>query len=193
VVQREPVTEIRSRSFVLAERNIDTDQIIPARFLTTTERGALADACFHDWRFDDAGNRTGHRLNVVDTATHAILLTGDNFGCGSSREHAPWALRDFGVRAVITTRAGDIFRANAAINGLVVAEIDAESHAALLEREGEDVVVSLADMSVTSVNVRAGFTLEPFARICLIEGHDALGFILAREDAITRFEAARAA
>ncbi|MGY6662141.1 MAG: 3-isopropylmalate dehydratase small subunit [Glycocaulis sp.] len=192
-MQREPITEIRSRSFALQEHNIDTDQIIPARFLTTTERGALADACFRDWRFDGAGNRTDHPLNAVATETHSVLIAGDNFGCGSSREHAPWALRDFGVRAVITTRAGDIFKANAANNGLVVAEIDAESHAAFLERTGEEVVVSLADMSVTSGNVRAGFTLEPFARTCLIEGHDALGFLLAREDAITRFEQASAA
>ncbi|MGP1274525.1 MAG: 3-isopropylmalate dehydratase small subunit [Caulobacterales bacterium] len=192
-MQPEPVTEIRSRSFALAERNIDTDQIIPARFLTTTERGALAEACFRDWRFDDAGNPTTHPLNSVDTHSHGVLLAGDNFGCGSSREHAPWALRDFGVRAVITTRAGDIFKANAANNGLVVAEIDAESHAALLEREGEEVIVSLADMSVTSGNIRAGFALEPFARTCLMAGHDALGFILAREDEIARFEASRAA
>lgn len=192
-MQRDPITEIRSRSFALAEHNIDTDQIIPARFLTTTERGALADACFRDWRFDEAGTPTDHPLNAVDTATHGVLIAGDNFGCGSSREHAPWALRDFGVRAVITPRAGDIFKANAANNGLVVAEIGAEAHAALLERAGEEVIVSLADMSVTSGNVRAGFALEPFARTCLIEGHDALGFILAREDAISRFEAARAA
>jgi 3-isopropylmalate/(R)-2-methylmalate dehydratase small subunit len=193
VVQREPITEIRSRSFALPGHNIDTDQIIPARFLTTTERGALADACFHDWRFDDAGKPNDHPLNSVDTTTHSILVAGENFGCGSSREHAPWALRDFGVQAVITPRAGDIFKANAANNGLIVAEIDADSHAALLEREGEEIFVSLADMSVMSGNVRASFALEPFARTCLIEGHDALGFILAREDAITRFEEARAA
>ncbi|WP_429910726.1 3-isopropylmalate dehydratase small subunit [Glycocaulis sp.] len=192
-MQREPISEIRSRSFALQEHNIDTDQIIPARFLTTTERGALADACFRDWRFDGAGKPTDHPLNAVETETHSVLIAGDNFGCGSSREHAPWALRDFGVRAVITTRAGDIFKANAANNGLVVAEIDAEAHAALLERTGEEVTVSLADMSVTSGNVRAGFTLEPFARTCLIEGHDALGFLLAREDAITRFEQVSAA
>lgn len=192
-MQREPITEIRSRSFALAGHNIDTDQIIPARFLTTTERGALADPCFHDWRFDDAGKPKDHPLNSVDTATHSILVAGENFGCGSSREHAPWALRDFGVQAVITPRAGDIFKANAANNGLIVAEIDADSHAALLEREGEEIFVSLADMSVTSGNVRASFALEPFARTCLIGGHDALGFILAREDAITRFEEARAA
>lgn len=192
-MQREPITEIRSRSFALPGHNIDTDQIIPARFLTTTERGALADACFHDWRFDDAGKPKDHPLNSVDTATHSILVAGENFGCGSSREHAPWALRDFGVQAVITPRAGDIFKANAANNGLIVAEIDADSHAALLEREGEEIFVSLADMSVTSGNVRASFALEPFARTCLVEGHDALGFILAREDAITRFEEARAA
>lgn len=130
-MQREPITEVRSRSFALPEHNIDTDQIIPARFLTTTERGALADACFHDWRFDEAGRLNHHPLNAVETATHAVLIAGDNFGCGSSREHAPQALRDFGVRAVITTRAGDIFKANAANNGLIVAEIDADAHAAL--------------------------------------------------------------
>ncbi|MGY6531453.1 3-isopropylmalate dehydratase small subunit [Glycocaulis sp.] len=191
-MQREPVRQIVSRSFALREHNIDTDQIIPARFLTVTERGSLGEACFRDWRFHADGSPKDHPLNRVDTQTHSILLAGDNFGCGSSREHAPWALWDFGVRAVITPRAGDIFRANAANNGLVVAEIDTAAHAALLEREGEEIRVDLEDMSVTSGNVRASFSLEPFARVCLMEGNDALGYILARQEEIGRFEARRA-
>ena len=131
-MQREPVRQVVSRSFALREQNIDTDQIIPARFLTVTERGSLGDACFRDWRFNADGSPKDHKLNRVDTQSHAILLAGDNFGCGSSREHAPWALWDFGVRAVITPRAGDIFKANAANNGLVVAEIDTAAHKRLV-------------------------------------------------------------
>ena len=189
----EPIKQIRSQVFTLREPNIDTDQIIPARFLTTTERGALAEACFHDWRFDDDGRPSDHPLNARDPEAARILVAGDNFGCGSSREHAPWALRDFGFEAVITSRAADIFKSNALKNGLVVCEVDEAAHAALLDRAGDAVTVDVIEQTVTYGNNKASFTLEPFARTCLIEGVDPMGYILSQSAAIARFEAGRAA
>ncbi|WP_306015251.1 3-isopropylmalate dehydratase small subunit [Oceanicaulis sp. MMSF_3324] len=189
----EPIKAITARSFVIRDSNVDTDQIIPARFLTTTERGALADACFHDWRFTPEGAPTDHPLNRVDRDTQRILIAGDNFGCGSSREHAPWALRDFGVEAVITSRAADIFKSNALKNGLVVCEIDEAAHAALLDREDLEVTVDVVNQTITAGNITASFKLDPFARTCLIEGVDPLGYILNQSDAIARFEQEHAA
>jgi len=187
------VTRITSHTFTLREPNIDTDQIIPARFLTTTERGALAEACFHDWRFGDDGAPNDHPLNARDPETARILVAGDNFGCGSSREHAPWALKDFGFDAVITSRAADIFKSNALKNGLVVCEVDEAAHAALLDRAGETVSVDVIEQAVTYGNNQASFKLEPFARTCLIEGVDPMGYILSQSAAIARCEAGRAA
>ena len=192
-MRNEPITAITSRTFVLREPNIDTDQIIPARFLTTTERGALAEACFRDWRFNADGSANAHALNQVDRGAQRILVAGDNFGCGSSREHAPWALKDFGVQAVITSRAADIFKSNALKNGLVVCEVDEASHAALLDRNNEEAHIDVVAGTVQCAGIQARFTLEAFARTCLIEGVDPLGFILSQADAIARFEAGRAA
>ena len=189
----EPIKTITARSFVIRDSNVDTDQIIPARFLTTTERGALAEACFHDWRFTPEGAPSDHPLNRVDRDAQRILIAGDNFGCGSSREHAPWALRDFGVEAVITSRAADIFKSNALKNGLVVCEIDEAAHAALLDREDLEVTVDVVNQTVTAGNITASFKLDPFARTCLIEGVDPLGYILKQSDAIARFEQEHAA
>jgi len=189
----EPIRTITSRSFIIKEPNIDTDQIIPARFLTTTERGSLANACFHDWRFTPDGEVIDHPLNHIDPEGQTILIAGDNFGCGSSREHAPWALRDFGVRAVITSRAADIFKSNALKNGLVVCEIDEAAHAALLDRDDLEITVDVVSQTITAGNIKAGFKLGPFARTCLIEGVDPLGFILNQQDAISAYEEGRAA
>ncbi|MGX6648636.1 3-isopropylmalate dehydratase small subunit [Maricaulaceae bacterium MS644] len=185
----EPIKTIKSRTFVLREANIDTDQIIPARFLTTTGRESLADACFADWRRTESGNPANHPLATLDTAHSAILVAGDNFGCGSSREHAPWALKDFGFKAVITSRAADIFKSNAWRNGLLVCEIDEAAHAALLDRPGAQVEIDVEAQTVTAGDISARFTLEPFARTCLLEGVDPLGFILGQSDAIAAFEA----
>lgn len=187
----EPFQVLTSKTVTLSQANIDTDQIIPARFLTTTERGALARACFHDWRFDEAGQPNDHKLNTRDPDAFRILVAGDNFGCGSSREHAPWALKDFGFDAIITSRAADIFKSNAIKNGLVVCEVDEASHAALLDRAGEIAEINVIEQSVICGPVSAAFKLEPFGRTCLIEGVDPLGYILAQSAAINRFEAAR--
>jgi len=184
-----PITRIKSRSFVLREANIDTDQIIPARFLTTTGRDSLAEACFADWRYTEAGNPANHPLNTLDTGHSAILVAGDNFGCGSSREHAPWALIDFGFKAVVTSRAADIFKSNAWRNGLVVCEIDEAAHAALLDRPGAEIEIDVEAQTLRSGDIEARFTLEPFARTCLIEGVDPLGYILSKTDEIAAYEA----
>ncbi|MFP4519237.1 MAG: 3-isopropylmalate dehydratase small subunit [Oceanicaulis sp.] len=185
----EPITRIKSRTFVLREANIDTDQIIPARFLTTTGRESLAEACFADWRYTEAGDPANHPLNTLDTGHSAILVAGDNFGCGSSREHAPWALKDFGFKAVVTSRAADIFKSNALKNGLVICEIDEAAHAALMDRPGAEMEIDVEAETIRAGDIEARFTLEPFARTCLLKGVDPLGYILSKGAEIAAYEA----
>lgn len=182
---------IRSRAIVLAEPNIDTDQVIPARFLTTVDRDGLAQACFADWRFGANGDSSGHDLDKGRDEGREFLVAGENFGCGSSREHAAWALLDFGIKAVLTTRAADIFKSNALKNGLLVVEVDEAFHAHLCAHDTE-IEIDIAAGTVRTQGREARFDLEPFARTCLIEGTDALGHILGQQDAIASFEAARA-
>ncbi len=186
----EPVRRTAGTVLVLDRPNIDTDQIIPARFLTTTERGALAAACFADWRAAAPDNEIDAAMN----RGASVILAAENFGCGSSREHAPWALRDAGFRAIVTPKAADIFKSNAAKNGLVVAEIDPDAWRRLAEAAVEDerfpVTIDLEALAVSGRDVRAAFEMEPFARTCLMEGTDPLGFILAQHEAVVRFEAA---
>ncbi|TGY89349.1 3-isopropylmalate dehydratase small subunit [Marinicauda algicola] len=179
-----------SRAIVLAEPNIDTDQIIPARFLTTVDRDGLAQACFADWRLDASGDPVGHELDRGREQGREFLVAGENFGCGSSREHAAWALLDFGIRAVITTRAADIFKSNALKNALLVVEVEEAFHAHLCTHDVE-IEIDVAGGTVRADGREARFDLEPFARTCLLEGTDALGHILGQEDAIARFEAVR--
>ena len=187
----EPIKKFTSRGFAVPEVNIDTDQIIPARFLSVTDKAGLSDACFHDWRFDADGKKTDHMLNCVLTDSHSILIGGMNFGSGSSREHAVWALKDFGVRAVVTTRAADIFKSNALKNGLVVAEIEADHHSRLMAQPDQDIEIDLEANCVRYAGGEAGFTLEAFGRLCLMRGIDQLGYLLEEGDAIGAFEAAR--
>ena len=184
----EPFTTLTSRTVVLPEANIDTDQIIPARFLTTTTREGLGRLAFHDWRYDGAGQEKPCVLNEVDPAAHRILVAGRNFGCGSSREHAPWALTDFGFRAVVSTEIADIFTSNALKNGLVPVVVDAETHARLTERPGEEVTVDLEANELRFANHVLSFSIEPFARQCLLEGVDPLGWLLSRQSQIAAFE-----
>lgn len=190
----EPFQRLKSGTVVLRQANIDTDQIIPARFLTTTSREGLGENAFYDWRYDDAGApREDSPLDGPEHEGHAILVAGPNFGCGSSREHAPWALSDFGFRAVVSSDIADIFKSNALKNGLLPVEIDAETHARLLDRPGREVIIDLEQGLLTSGNdIEARFTVEPFARQCLLEGNDPLGYLTDRMDAITAFEDARA-
>lgn len=187
----DPIRIIRSRTLVLPQANIDTDQIIPARFLTTTTRAGLGKALFYDWRFDENGRpRNSSPFSGVDADTHRILVAGPNFGCGSSREHAPWALHDFGFRAIISSDIADIFRSNALKNGLLPVAVDSATHAALLASPGCAVTIDLEAMTVTQEDgAAATFTVEPFARRCLLDGVDPLGHLLNQLPAIEAHEA----
>ncbi len=185
---------IRSRTVVLPASNIDTDQIVPARFLTTTTRAGLgATALFADWRFDAAGEpRANFVLNQSAAAGCRILVAGHNFGCGSSREHAPWALVDYGFQAIVSTQIADIFRSNALKNGLVPVVLGPEAHAWLIAHPGAEVTVDVEHRTLTLPDGRAiEFPLEGFSRHCLLHGVDELGFLLAQSDRIADFERGR--
>jgi 3-isopropylmalate/(R)-2-methylmalate dehydratase small subunit len=186
----EPLRKLRSRTVVLPYPNIDTDQIIPARFLRTTARDGLAQQLFHDWRYAADGTpRTEFPLNQAAARGCAILVAGPNFGCGSSREHAPWALLDYGFRAVISTSIADIFTSNALKNGLLPIVLDATVVEWLHAHPGAELAVDLEDNSVRLPDgAAARFEIERFARYCLLNGVDELGYLRAQEAAIARFE-----
>ena len=190
----EPFGELTSRTIVLAQENIDTDQIIPARFLTSTERQGYGRAAFYDWRFDDNGRPKNSSLfNGYNKDTHKILVAGSNFGCGSSREHAPWALYDFGFRAVISSDIADIFKSNALKNGLLPVTVDMETHQRLLASPGAEVTVNLETETVMMADGgKTSFSVEPFARRCLLDGVDPLGHLMNQTAAIEAYERARA-
>ena len=186
----EPVQLIRSRTVVLPQPDIDTDQIFPARFLTTTSGAGFAEMLFADWRFDTGGRpRAEFPLNRPGAAGCQILVAGANFGCGSSREHAPWALRDFGFRAVVSTSIADIFFSNALKNGLVPVRIDAATHAWLLANPGAEIEIDLAEGRVRLPGGHeAAFAIDPFARHCLLHGMDEMGYLLSHLPAIEAWE-----
>jgi 3-isopropylmalate/(R)-2-methylmalate dehydratase small subunit len=186
----DPITVIRSRTVVMPSSNIDTDQIIPARFLTTTTREGLGSALFADWRYDAAGRpRPEFVLNRPEARGCQILVAGRNIGCGSSREHAPWALLDYGVRAVVSTEIADIFRSNSLKNGLLPVVVDESTHAWLLAHPGADLTIDLETSTVQLPDGRTQhFPVEAFARYCLMNGVDELGYLLAKGDAITDYE-----
>jgi 3-isopropylmalate/(R)-2-methylmalate dehydratase small subunit len=183
-------TALQSRTVVLRECNIDTDQIIPARFLTTTTRDGLGRHAFSDWRaLPDGTPDPAFPFNRGENAGAGILVAGRNFGCGSSREHAPWALIDLGLRAVISTQIADIFRSNALKNGLLPIVLDDAVVDELLARPGIELRVDIATRSVTLPDGRAfEFPLDAFAQVCLLEGVDELGYLLRQQHAITHFE-----
>jgi 3-isopropylmalate/(R)-2-methylmalate dehydratase small subunit len=184
-----------SRLVTLPIDNIDTDQIIPARFLKTISKEGLGDQLFYDWRYDAEGKpRPDFILNTAEAKAAQILLAGDNFGCGSSREHAPWALTQYGFRAVISTSFADIFRQNSLKNSLLPVVVPRDVHADLFANPNVTVKVDLTSQSVTLPGGRAiEFPVDPFAKHCLLEGIDELGYILQQEQAIAAFEAAHAA
>ncbi len=186
----EPVKTLRSRTVVLAASHIDTDQIIPARFLTTTTRAGLGRQLFTDWRYGpDGAPRPDFALNRPEAAGCAILVAGRNFGCGSSREHAPWALVDYGFRAVVSTEIADIFRSNALKNGLLPVVVDEATGRWLIEHPGVEVTVDVETTTLTLPSgARARFPLEPFARYCLLNGVDELGFLLVQLPRIEAYE-----
>jgi 3-isopropylmalate/(R)-2-methylmalate dehydratase small subunit len=189
----EPIRAFRSKTVVLPIENIDTDQIIPARFLKVTSKVGIGKHLFADWRYDAAGGpRTEFVLNQPQAEGAAVLVAGDNFGCGSSREHAPWALVDYGFRAVVSTSIADIFRNNALKNGLLPVVVDTATHAKLLATPGLSVTVSLEEQTLALPDgTKATFPIDSFARYCLLHGVDELGFLLSQEEAIASYEARR--
>lgn len=187
----ERFTQLTSRTMVLPQANIDTDQIIPARFLTTVTRDGLGAMAFYDWRYDASGKPIADAaLNTLDASEHRVLIAGDNFACGSSREHAPWALLDYGFRAVVSTRIADIFSSNALKNGLLPIVIDETTHARLLADPGGRVTIDLERCELTAGNEPpVKFVVDPFSRRCLIDGVDTMGWLLEQLPAIEAFEA----
>jgi 3-isopropylmalate/(R)-2-methylmalate dehydratase small subunit len=190
-----PLTHIKSRTVVLPFENIDTDRIIPARFLTTTERTGLGRSLFNDWRYRADGSADpDFILNKPEAKGCEILVAGRNFGCGSSREHAPWALTDYGIRAVFSSEIADIFRANALKNGLLAVVLREDELTWLLQHPGIELDVDIAAQTITLPDGKKfTFPLEAFARHCLLAGVDQLGFLLRHEAEIAAFERARAA
>jgi 3-isopropylmalate/(R)-2-methylmalate dehydratase small subunit len=191
----DPIRFIESRTVVLARENVDTDQIIPARFLKTTSTKGLGKSLFSDWRYAQDGTpKPDFVLNRPESEGCQVLVAGDNFGCGSSREHAPWALADHGFRAVISTRIADIFKNNALKNGLLPVVLDAASHAKLLAAPGALVRIDVEAQTVTLPDgTSAPFPLDAFSKFCLMNGVDELGFLLEQEAVIAAHEATHAA
>jgi 3-isopropylmalate/(R)-2-methylmalate dehydratase small subunit len=189
----EPIRIIRSRTAVLPLENIDTDQIIPARFLRSTSRDGFGKNLFADWRYDASGApRAEFLLNQPTAQGCTILVAGRNFGCGSSREHAPWALTDYGFRAVVSTEFADIFRSNALKNGLVPVLVDESTSRWLLANPDAEVTIDLETTTLALPNgTRVSFPIEPFARYCLLNGVDELGFLMGKIPDIDAFERAR--
>jgi len=186
----DPITVIRSRTVVLPSTNIDTDQIIPARFLTTTTREGLGAALFADWRYDASGEvRPDFALNRPEARGCEILVAGRNIGCGSSREHAPWALLDYGFRAVVSSEIADIFRNNSLKNGLLPVVVDEGTHEWLLAHPGVELTIDLPSTTLRLPDGREiGFPIEAFARYCLVNGVDELGYLLGQRPAIEDYE-----
>jgi 3-isopropylmalate/(R)-2-methylmalate dehydratase small subunit len=187
------IKKIRSRTVVMPSVNIDTDQIIPGRFLTAVTKDGLGKQLFADWRYDAAGNpKPDYILNRPESKGCDVLVAGRNLGCGSSREHAPWALQDYGFKAVISTEIADIFRNNSLKNGLVPVIVDEATHQWLLANPGAEVEV---DVENATLNLPGGkavkFPIEPFPRYCIVNGVDELGFILSKEAQIAAYEARR--
>ncbi len=189
-----PFTPLQSRMVPMPINNIDTDQVIPARFLKTTSKEGLDKQLFYDWRYDAAGNpKPDFILNQPQGQNAQILLAGDNFGCGSSREHAPWALTQFGFRAVISTSFADIFTQNSLKNSLlpliVPPDVHAELFAMVAENPNAEVKVDLASQTLTLPNGRTvEFPVDGFSKTCMLEGVDELGWIMKQEPAIAAFE-----
>jgi 3-isopropylmalate/(R)-2-methylmalate dehydratase small subunit len=190
----QPFTSLTSRVIPLSHNNIDTDQIIPARYLKVTDKAGLEEGLFTEWRYKPDGQLDpDFPLNRPECQSAQILLTGDNFGCGSSREHAPWALVGWGIRAVISTSFADIFRNNALKNGLLPVDVDIETQQELFQmvEVDPDVLVTI-DLPTQMMSLPDGtqvkFPIDPFSKTCLLEGVDQLGYLLKREAQIAEFE-----
>jgi 3-isopropylmalate/(R)-2-methylmalate dehydratase small subunit len=189
--------KLTSRAVLLVADDVDTDQIIPARFLKVIDKKGLGAALFSDWRYDEDGNpKPDFVLNRPEAKGAEILVAGRNFGCGSSREHAPWALAGFGFRAVIARSFADIFRNNALKNGVLPVAVDETMHAAIVDASARDPKVQLTiDLAARRVSLPGGpsatFEVDAFAQKCLLEGLDELAYLMSKEDAIRAHEARR--
>ena len=190
----EPFESFTSRVIPFPAETVDTDQIIPARFLKTTEKSGLADALFNDWRYDADGQpRPDFIINQPAMQGRAVLLAGDNFGAGSSREHAPWALTSWGIRAILSTSFADIFRNNSLKNGLLPVVVDPDTHRALFDLVAADPEAQVTvDLEAQLVHLPddqdIAFSVDPFARRMLLDGTDEIGWLLARTSAIDAWE-----
>lgn len=191
----EKFTTLSGKMVAIPTENVDTDQIIPARFLKTISKKGLGVNCFYDWRYDDLGNPDpDFILNQPEAQGVEVLLAGDNFGCGSSREHAPWALMDFGFRAIISTSFADIFRNNSLKNGLLPVIVDEDTHRQLLSLVEEDpdtqVTINLEEQTVMLPDGRAvEFPIDGFSKTCMIDGIDQLGYLLKQKAHVDAYEA----
>jgi 3-isopropylmalate/(R)-2-methylmalate dehydratase small subunit len=187
------IKAVSSRTVVLPMVDIDTDQIIPARFLTTTSKLGLGQHLFSYWRYsEDGSDNPDFILNTPDAADCQVLVAGNNFGCGSSREHAPWALLDYGIRAVVSTAIADIFRSNSLKNGLLPIVVDDETHDWLIKNPGAEVTIDVAASTLTLPDGRrVTYPIDSFARYCLLEGIDQLGYLQQHDEQISRFEESR--
>ena len=195
----EPFTTLTARVVAIPSDHIDTDQIIPARFLKTISKTGLGKSLFADWRYDSDGQpNPAFPLNLPENQGAGILLAGDNFGCGSSREHAPWALTDYGIRAVISTSFADIFRNNALKNGLLPLVVDDDTHEQLLSLAAEDPELELTIDLDTQLLIlpdgrRIPFPIDAFNKICMLEGLDQLGYLLKNHPQIEAYESSHPA
>jgi 3-isopropylmalate/(R)-2-methylmalate dehydratase small subunit len=196
----EPFRQFTSRVVPLGAENVDTDQVVPARYLKVTDKAGLADALFRDWRFNEDGTLREPRfvLDRPGMAGRGILLVGDNFGAGSSREHAPWALAAWGIRAILSTSFADIFRSNALKNGVLPVVVDAATHARLFElvaaNPDAQLTVDLAEGGILLPDgTTIDFTIDPFARRMLLAGTDEIGYVMAKLAEIQAWEAAHPA
>jgi 3-isopropylmalate/(R)-2-methylmalate dehydratase small subunit len=190
----EPIRTFSGKVVALPINDIDTDQIIPARYLKVTDKNGLGAACFADWRYESDGTpKPDFPLNQPEHQGASVLVGGHNFGCGSSREHAPWALKGAGFQAVISTYFADIFKNNALKNGLLPVVVDKATHEQLISLAQEDattqVTVNLAEQTVTLPDGRqVEFPIDGFSKHCLLNGVDQLGYVLGLDDAISAYE-----
>ncbi len=188
-----PLKLIESSTIALPTTDIDTDQIIPARFLTTTSREGLGDNLFHDWRYTNDGKQNPDFLLNQDSSKNCqILIAGDNFGCGSSREHAPWALMDYGFKAVISTKIADIFKSNSLKNGLLPIVVNEKILRALMDNSGEKLTINVEKSEIqTSTKKIIKYEIDTFSKYCLVEGINQLGYIQRHKNEIKKFEELR--
>ena len=185
-----PLRTVTSRTMVLPLENIDTDQIMPAKFLSMTTKAGLGEHVFANLRYNEDGSETEHELNTPEGKACEILVAGHNFGCGSSREHAPWGLTDYGFRVVISSEIADIFRGNSLKNGLLPIIIDKRAHQWLLENPGADVTVDLetCEVRLPRNGGTYNFEVDAFSRHCLMEGVDEMGYLQNQDAALSAYE-----